>query len=222
MPTAPFTPTLAEDAADPINPNRRLGTFTNFANLCDLAAFAVPSGAPCLVPHGPKAASPPADRLHRQFASTIGATGRALPPSAEPCPPAADEVGLFCIGAHMGGLPLNHQVTALGARFLRSAATVPSYRLYALGNRPGLVRDTSGAVIGGEVWALPAASIGPLLAQVPPPLGFGTVQLEDGPCLGFLAEAAGVTDAIDITRFGGWRAWLGAERTASSAGSGAC
>jgi allophanate hydrolase len=57
---------------------------------------------------------------------------------------------------------------------------------------------------------------------VPPPLGFGTVQLEDGPCLGFLAEAAGVTDAIDITRFGGWRAWLGAERTASSAGSGAC
>jgi allophanate hydrolase len=43
---------------------------------------------------------------------------------------------------------------------------------------------------------------------VPPPLGFGTVALADGPCLGFLAESAGVADAPEITQHGGWRAWL--------------
>jgi allophanate hydrolase len=70
------------------------------------------------------------------------------------------------------------------------------------------VRATDGAVIEGEVWALPTSSIGTLLAQVPAPLGFGTAQLSDGPCLGFLAESAGVIGARDITRYGGWRAWL--------------
>jgi len=104
------------------------------------------------------------------------------------------------------------QITSLGGRFLRVAQTEPVYRLHALGNRPGLARATPGASIAGEVWALPTAAIGALLAQVPPPLGFGTVALEDGPCLGFLAETQALADAPDITAFGGWRAWL-ASRT---------
>ena len=109
----------------------------------------------------------------------------------------------------MAGLPLNGQITSLGGRFLRTARTTPSYRLHDLGNRPGMLRaGDDGHAIEGEVWALPTASIGALLAQVPAPLGFGIVALEDGPCLGFLAEAAGVAGTPDITRFGGWRAWL--------------
>ncbi len=81
----------------------------------------------------------------------------------------------------------------------------------------------AGAAIAGEVWALPTAAIGALLAQVPPPLGFGTVMLEGGPCLGFLAEAAGVAGAPDITHHGGWRAFLAAEATTAfiRAGGGA-
>ena len=104
-------------------------------------------------------------------------------------------------------------MTDLGGRLLREAPTIPEYRLYALGNRPGLVRTADGAAIAGEVWALPTASIGALLAQVPAPLGFGTVVLDDGPCLGFLAEQAGIAGAADITSHGGWRAWLSASRT---------
>jgi allophanate hydrolase len=77
-----------------------------------------------------------------------------------------------------------------------------------MGARPGLLRTTDGAAIAGEVWAVPTAAIGPLLLQVPPPLGFGTVLLDDGPCLGFLAESAGILDAAEITHLGGWRAWL--------------
>jgi allophanate hydrolase len=157
-----------------------------------------------------------ADLLHRRFASTVGATERALPAAGEAEGLAADETALFCIGAHMAGLPLNHQITSLGGRFLRQSVTAPGYRLFALGNRPGLVRaGADGGAIAGEVWALPTPAIGALLVQVPPPLGFGTVILDDGPCLGFLAEQAGVVDAIDITHLGGWRAWL---RTQSPSG----
>ena len=217
LPTAPFRPTLAEVAADPIGVNARLGTFTNFVNLCDLAGFAVPAGLDTNGrPVGVTLLGPAwsegrlagiADALHRNVRDA------SLPPPADPDTVRSDESALFCIGAHMSGLPLNPQLTALGGRYLRAARTAPAYRLYALGDRPGLVRASrpaapEGPAIAGEVWALPTAAIGRLLAQVPPPLGFGEVTLADGPCLGFLAEAAGVEGAEDITRLGGWRAWL--------------
>jgi allophanate hydrolase len=125
--------------------------FTNFANLCDMAGFAVPIGfGPNGVPIGGVLLGPAwsegrlagvADALHRHFSPTVGATGQALPPAAEPDALAADETALFCIGAHMAGLPLNHQITSLGGRFLREARTQAGYRLFALGNRPGLEHD---------------------------------------------------------------------------------
>jgi len=209
LPTAPFCPTLAEVAADPLEPNRRLGTFSNFVNICDLAAIAVPAGFGADgLPVGLTLIGPAwsEGRLAALAAMLTGETlaGETL---------AGDETALFCIGAHMSGLPLNGQVTGLGGRFLRQARTVPQYRLHALGNRPGLLRDAGGAAIGGEVWALPTGAIGALLAQVPQPLGFGTVLLEDGPCLGFLAEAAGVAGSPEITQHGGWRAWLAVRET---------
>ena len=218
LPAAPFCPSLAQVAADPLGPNQRLGRFTNFANLCDMAGFAVPIGfAPDGTPIGGVLLGPAwsegrlaplADQVHRQFATTVGATGQPLPAPAEPDALAPDETALFCIGAHMAGLPLNHQITALGGRLLRQARTRAEYRLFALPNRPALVRTTGGGRIAGEVWALPTAAIGALLAQVPPPLGFASVRLDDGPCLGFLAEPAGIGDAPDITHLGGWRNWL--------------
>ena len=217
LPTAPAWPTLAALEADPIGPNSRLGTYTNFVNLCDLAAIAVPAGFTADgAPVGVTLVGPAwsegrlaglADAIHRRATDRVGATAAPIPPAMEADPVAADETALFCIGAHMAGLPLNHQVTALGGRFLRAARTAPRYRLHALGNRPGLVAGGSGA-IEGEVWVLPTAGIGALLAQVPAPLGFGTVVLDDGPCLGFLAEADAVSGALDITGLGGWRAYL--------------
>ncbi len=218
LPTAPFCPTLDAVAADAFGPNNKLGTFTNFANLCDLAAFAVPAGLGADgLPVGVTLLGPAwsegrlaalADALHRHFANTIGATRMPLPPAAAPDALGPDETALFCIGAHMSGLPLNGQITSLGGRFLRAARTAPLYRLHALGSRPGMLRVPHGAAIEGEVWALPTSAIGTLLALVPAPLGFGIVELQDGPCLGFLAEAAGVAGAPDITSFGSWRAWL--------------
>jgi allophanate hydrolase len=219
LPTAPFCPTLAAVEADPIGVNSRLGSFTNFVNLCDLAGFAVPAGRDEMGrPVGVTLLGPAwsegrlagiADGLHRNVTEAM------LPPPAPADTLAPNETPLFCIGAHMSGLPLNHQLTSVGGRFLSEAMTTPTYRLHALGDRPGMLRarsgTSSGAAIAGEVWAIPTAAIGTLLAAVPPPLGFGTVALTDGPCLGFLAEADGTLEAEDITRYGGWRAWLARE-----------
>ena len=220
LPTAPNTPTLAELEADPIGPNSRLGTWTNFVNLCDLAAWAVPSGIGADgLPGGVTLVGPAwsegrlatvADHLHRASVATVGNTSMPLPNAAKPEAAGPDETALFCIGGHMAGLPLNGQLTSRGGRFLAEARTVPEYRLYALGNRPGLLAAPGGGAIAGEIWALPTAAIGALLADVPRPLGFGTVMLEGGPCLGFLAEADGVAGATDITHHGGWRAYLAA------------
>jgi allophanate hydrolase len=136
-----------------------------------------------------------------------------VPPPAAPPALGADEIPLLAIGAHMAGLPLNVQARRHGARFLRAARTAPRYRLYDLGNRPGLLRVAEGGVaIAGELWALPATGVGPFLAEIPPPLGFGRVTLEDGGTpLGFLCEAAGIGDAPDISASGGWRAHLKAK-----------
>ena len=226
LPTTLPCPTLAEVEADPIGVNARLGTWTNFVNLCDLAAIAVPAGVgEDGLPFGVTLVGPAwsegrlaplADRVHRALNATWGAAGEALPPPVPPDPLQADETALFCIGAHMAGLPLNGQIAALGGRFVRAARTIPAYRLRALGSRPGLHRATPGGAVEGEVWALPLVAIGALLAQVPAPLGFGTVELEDGPCLGFLADPAGCEGAPDITACGGWRAWLASGAMASS------
>jgi allophanate hydrolase len=148
--------------------------------------------------------------LHRASTATIGSTPMTIPPPATPDGIGPDETALFCIGGHMAGLPLNGQLTERGGRFIAEARTQPQYRLFALGNRPGLLASAGGAAIAGEIWAIPTAAIGALLAEVPRPLGFGTVMLESGPCLGFLAEAEGVAGAPDITHHGGWRAYQAA------------
>jgi allophanate hydrolase len=220
LPTVPGVPTLEAVAAEPIAANSRLGAYTNFANLLDLAALAVPAGTrPDGCPAGAMLVDPAfgearlcafgAALHHATPGLRLGALDAAAPPLPPAAPLAPGETALFCIGAHMAGLPLNGQITGLGARFVREARTAARYRLFDLGSRPGLVRVArGGGAITGEVWALPEAAVGALLAQVPAPLGFGPVELEDGPCLGFLCEAAGAEGAPDITAAGGWRAHL--------------
>lgn len=126
-----------------------------------------------------------------------------------------DELEVALVGAHMDGLPLNGEITALGGRLDRAAVTAPCYRLYALPggppHRPGLLRvaEGEGAAIALEVWRIPSMRIGALLAAIPSPLGLGTLRLADGTAPhGFLVEAEGVRGARDITGFGGWRTFL--------------
>ena len=230
VPTIPTFVTIAEIAADPIGPNSRLGTYTNFVNLLDLCGIAVPTGARADGRPGSVTLLAPAGRdgLCASIASALeagrlGATGWARPTRPE-LPPlaAANEIALAVCGAHMAGLPLNRELTARGGRFVRACSTAPAYRLHALAGgppfRPGLVRSTRGAAIALEVWALPRERFGDFIAGVPSPLCIGTVELEDGTTVkGFLCEAAGLADAADITEFGGWRAWLARPKTEAAA-----
>jgi allophanate hydrolase len=227
VPTIPTFYSLADLEADPVGPNSRLGTYTNFVNLMDLCGIAVPTGArgdgrpgsvTLLARSGQDAlAAGLAQALQTVAKAPMGATGLPLP--ATPLPPAAplpDETAIALVGAHMAGLPLNPQITSLGGRFLQATGTAPAYRLFALAGgppaRPGLLRVAAeGASIALELWTLPTAALGALLVQIPSPLGLGRVALADGRnVVGFLVEATGLDGAEDITGHGGWRAYLSA------------
>jgi allophanate hydrolase len=145
-----------------------------------------------------------------------GAIGRMideLGSADEPKPTAAfSTIDIAVFGAHLSGQPLNRSLLALGATRRRVCRTAPTYRMLALPEplpRPALCRVLRGGVaLPGEVWAIPTSALSALLVSIAPPLGLGTVQLDDGPCHGFIAEHTELTDAIDITSFGGWIAWL--------------
>jgi allophanate hydrolase len=225
LPTAATIYTKSQIEGDPIALNSRLGYYTNFANLLDVAALAVPAGfRPDRLPFGITLFGPAwsdaslaaiGAAFHRATARTLGATGHALPPASSA--PAADtgEIALAVVGAHLTGQPLNSQLTALDGRLVRTARTASCYRLFALGgttpSKPGLVRVApgSGGSIEVEIWALRPATFGAFVAAIPSPLGIGTLVLADGSRVkGFLCESAALEGARDITAFGGWRAYL--------------
>jgi allophanate hydrolase len=229
LPTYPRPRTVADLAADPVGPNSELGTYTNFVNLLDLCGLAVPgpfrsdgfpSGVTLLAPAGRDAfiASIGAV-LHEAARLPMGATGIALPASAERVARAnEDEVEIVVVGAHLSGMALNFELRDLNARFLRKVATTADYKLFALPGgppfKPGLLRtaDNAGSAIDVEVWAMTPEAFGLFVSRIPPPLGIGTVRLADGSApKGFLAEPLGLEGAADISHFGGWRAYMSAK-----------
>ena len=223
-PTAGTIYTIDAVNADPVRLNSNLGYYTNFMNLLDYAAVAAPAGwREGGLPFGVTLFAPAfrdaalmhyAARLHHACGLTLGATTGPVPAAPAPAEPDTDTVRLMVCGAHMQGLPLNHQLTQRGARLVASTQTAPSYRLYALAGgppyRPGLVRDEAqGTAIEVEVWELPLAELGGFMAGVPAPLGIGTVELEDGEwCKGFICEPCAIDTAREITEYGGWRGFL--------------
>ncbi|MFD3930646.1 allophanate hydrolase [Streptomyces sp. NPDC058614] len=197
LPTAPGHPTLAEVTADPLGANARLGRFTNSTNLFDLAAVAVPAGMVDGLPFGVMLIGPAFtdERLAR--------IGGLLQP----------QLRIAVLGAHLSGQPLNPQLLSLGAELERTTTTAPVYRLHALSTtppKPGLVHaGEGGAPIEAEVWRLPAEGLGHLLAELPRPMTLGRVELaDDSHAPGFLCEPSALEGAEDITRYGGWRAYL--------------
>jgi allophanate hydrolase len=230
VPTAPNQPTLAEVQADPVGPNRRLGHYTNFVNLLDMAAHALPGpmrqdGLPAGVTLiGPAwsdfALAQMASRWVRALQPHAGSLRHPLvaeAPTLRAAEP-AEPVRIVAVGAHMSGLALNWQFVECAARLLRATRTAPAYRLYSLTGldptRPGLVHvgPGEGQAIEVEVWEMPGAHIGSFLMRVGAPLALGSVELADGSVeRGFVCEPRGVapgTPALDITAFGGWRGFL--------------
>lgn len=226
VPTTPTHPLIADVQRNPVELNSQLGYYTNFVNLLDLSALAVPcarrddglpAGVTLIGPRG-------ADRrlamlgaqIHAIFADST--TAKTSAEDLTPLPFEEPTVQLAVVGAHLRGQPLNGQLHEAGARFVESTTTAPEYRLYALAGttppKPGLVRADAahGHAIEVEVWEVPLRTFGRFVADVPAPLGIGTLRLADGTAVkGFICEPMAVSDgsgALDITSFGGWRAYL--------------
>jgi allophanate hydrolase len=229
LPTAPTAYTTAQVAANPIELNSRLGTYTNFVNLLDLCGLALPAsmrddgipfGITLLAPAGRDAELASIGRVfHADTKLTIGAKSLAQPQLASLPAWAGEEIAIAVVGAHLSGMALNGELQALGGRLIEETATAPDYKLYALETtppKPGMLRVERGAgsAITLELWALPPAAFGKFVAAIPPPLSIGTVRLGDGrEAKGFLVEPAAINGARDISAFGGWRAFM-AQRAA--------
>jgi len=227
LPTAPCTYTIEEITEAPIERNSHLGQYTNFVNLLDLAAVALPAGfRPDGLPFGVSLIAPAfqeralltlADRLHRTLVTTLGRSDRKLTdtPTLRLISPPPGCLLMAVVGAHLTGQPLNWQLTQRKGRLVRTSRTSADYKFYALKGtlppKPGLVRvpDFEGPGIEIEIWALPEDTVGSFVDGVPAPLSIGTLCLEDGTLVkGFLVEPAAVTDALEITHLGGWRNYL--------------
>ncbi len=221
LPTAPTIYTVEAMLVQPLALNSKLGLYTNFVNLMDLAAIALPAGFRVDgLPFGITLIGPAfserslayyADRLHQTLGAGSGKS-RGLPHARLAAPP-ADEVTVVVAGAHLSGMVLNHELLDLGARFVSATKTAPDYRLFALATtppKPGLVRAPgfAGGGIAVEVWALSPEAFGRFVAALPPPMGIGKVTLADGSeHPGFVCETHMLDTATEITHFGGWRAF---------------
>lgn len=218
LPTTGTTYTIEEIERDPIKLNSNLGHYTNFVNLLDLSAIAVPAGfRPNGLPFGITFMGPAfadeaitrlADVYHRAVANV---PGQALPSLATP--PGC--VAVAVVGAHLYGQPLNSQLMERGARLMKTTKTAPGYRLFELPGqkpmKPGLLREPGfeGPGIEVEVWAVPENQFGSFVGLVPPPLGIGSAELETGEVVkSFVCEPFALQGAKEITQFGGWRSYL--------------
>ncbi len=224
VPSTPGIHTRAAVAEEPVKLNSQLGTWTNFVNLLDMCALALPGGfRDDGLPVGitligaawqDGALAEFGRRWQRHRPWKAGATDNALPSPQAPAAGSDDGmVTVAVVGAHLTGMPLNHQLTDRGAVLLESTRTAPCYRLYALANttppKPGLIKGADGAAIEIELWKLPISEFGSFVALIPAPLGIGTLETEDGRQVkGFICEGWAIGDATDITALGGWRHYI--------------
>ncbi|GAA2334616.1 allophanate hydrolase [Streptomyces violaceusniger] len=208
LPTTTEHPDIAAVQTDPIGINKRLGTYTNFVNLLDMAAVAVPVGEADGSPFGVSIIT---RAFEDQPALDIAAllTGEQAP---TPLPSTGVDLAVF--GAHLRGQPLNSQLTGAGARYSGEVTTAAAYSLTALDTtpaKPGLIRvgPETGAEIAGERWILSPAALGRFLSALPAPISLGRIELADDTwILGFQCDPHAAASGTDITGHGGWRAYL--------------
>jgi allophanate hydrolase len=224
MPTTPVIYRRSELLAEPVSLNANLGSYTNFVNLLDMSAIALPAGFRSNRTGFGVSLIAPAwdDALLLQLAARYESA------NALPAPPELDisarkpGVLLAVVGAHLSGMPLHWQLASRDARLVSRTRTAPVYRLYAMAQqdppKPALAhRGSQGSAIEIEVYELTTSAFGSFVAEVPAPLAIGSLTLEDGSIVrGFVAEPRALDGALDITAHGGWRAYL-AQRTPTNA-----
>ncbi|WP_454761062.1 allophanate hydrolase [Caulobacter segnis] len=216
LPTTPTIYRLKALKAEPLALNANLGLYTNFVNLLDLSALAVPAGFRADgTGFGVTFVGPAfADRVLLDLATRYLETFPMADTPPLDLTPHKPGVKLAVVGAHLGGMPLHWQLTSREARLVSATKTAPAYKLYAIANstppKPALVHvGDGGSSILVEVYELDVEAFGSFTVEVPAPLAIGNVTLEDGTTVkGFVAEPRALDGATDITHLGGWRAYI--------------
>ena len=215
FPTTGTTYRVRELQASPVALNSNLGRYTNFVNLLDMAAIAVPAGMRGNGTGFGITLIGPADTDRALMAAAETYLDAADLPSLPPLDmeDTMERVKLAVVGAHLKDMPLHWQLTSREATFVGAFETAPNYRLYAIANstppKPALVHSADGAAIKVEVYELDMEAFGSFTAEVPAPLAIGTVTLSDGSSVkGFVSEPRATEGAQDITHLGGWRAFI--------------
>jgi allophanate hydrolase len=217
LPTVPKNYLLEEVEKEPLSTNAHLGVFTNFVNLLDLCAIAIPAeNLPGGMPFGVTLVTT-AGRDH----ALLDLAESLLPNKKDVAPGSGlrarpGEFLLAVCGAHLTGQPLNGQLTDRDGYLVRQGTTSDRYRLFALPDkkRPALIRDMeNGQPIEVEVWSIPTHTVGSFVQGVLPPLGIGSVELSDGVWVnGFIAEPISTEGSSEITAYGGWNHFVAATK----------
>ncbi len=218
MPTAGSIYTIEEIEQDPITLNSNLGYYTNFMNLLDCSAIALPVAiTENNLPFGVTLFAPAFNdtnllTLAKSMAgkALLNRTGTTL-----------NYIDLAVCGAHKTGGTLNYQLLDIGAVYKFTTLTAPEYRFYALDHmeppRPGLVKDIeNGDKIEVQVWKVPAEKLGVFINQIGAPLTFGKITLETGEFVtSFLCEQYAVKNAKEITQLKTWEKYVAFSNTIS-------
>jgi allophanate hydrolase len=218
LPTTPTIYRVSEVLAEPVALNSNLGLYTNFVNLLDMSAVAVPAGFRAnqtgfgITLIGKAFMDGALLRLAQRYVDS----GAPLAPPALDLSPRTPTVQVAVVGAHLAGMPLHWQLSSRNARLVSATHTAANYRLFAMANttppKPALIHTGSaggGSAIAVEVYELDLAAFGGFVAEIPPPLAIGSVILADGSVVkGFIAEPRATEGARDVTAFGGWRAYI--------------
>ncbi|MGO3634290.1 allophanate hydrolase [Psychrobacter sp.] len=230
VPTAPTIYTIDDVNADPLTKNSHMGAYTNFVNLADLSALALPNvmandGLPRGVTFIAMAWQDEAlANFGHQWQTALdvpmGTSERHYNSDNEQAQPQMSDsfVELAVVGAHLSGMPLNYQLTDRNGVLSEQTQTTATYQLFALAGakppaKPGLKRHSDGRSIEVEVWKIPKARFGEIVNEVPPPLGIGNVELADGRWVkSFICEEYGFEGGTDVTALGGWKAYINSQK----------
>lgn len=234
VPTCPLNPTIEQIQKEPIKINSYQGTYTNFVNLADMSALAIPAGfRKDGLPFGItllsakfndyalldfanqfiKLFNPNGLRTYGCLTEKVSTLGDELN-SSIPKINYESQIKLAVVGAHLKGFQLHWQLEKCKATFIESTTTSNNYKLYALPKtgpvaKPGLRRvEKDGSCITVETYAIPTELFGQFISMVPEPLGIGSVELKSGEWVkSFICEEFGynLSGTVEITSFGGWK-----------------